>query len=142
MRDHYNTQLITHKSELTAIREKYESQITELEDKLVQASEQLDQLVDNPDLYYDEDDDEGNEYELDIGAELEIIEKDMQSTTSEAIQSSNEINLQLRKYDEMIKKVNQTNDLQVAQVSKMDEIIQIFKLCKDEMSKEKVKKII
>ena len=142
MRDHYNTQLITHKSELTAIREKYESQITELEDKLVQASEQLDQLVDNPDLYYDEDDDEGNEQELDIGAELEIIEKDMQSTTSEAIQSSNEINLQLRKYDEMIKKVNQTNDLQVAQVSKMDEIIQIFKLCKDEMSKEKVKKII
>ena len=62
----------------------------------------------------------------------------MKKTALEAGKRSEELLQQGLKYDDLTQKVKQTTELQRQQLTKMDEIINIFKLCSEEMQKEKV----
>ncbi|CAD8083030.1 unnamed protein product [Paramecium sonneborni] len=108
-------------------KKKYEQQISALENRLQQAQKFMNDVnQENAELDVDN-----------LQSELENLEKSLKTEIKLAEEEQKKLNEKTQKVDTLLDRVKKATDIEQQQISKMNEVIQIFKACSEQIQKEK-----
>ncbi|CAD8077028.1 unnamed protein product [Paramecium primaurelia] len=108
-------------------KKKYEQQISSLENRLQQAQQFMNEIgQDNGEIDVDN-----------MQNELENLEKNLKTEIKIAEEEQKKLDEKTLKVDTLLDRVKKATDIEQQQISKMNEVIQIFKACSEQLQKEK-----
>ncbi|CAD8170880.1 unnamed protein product [Paramecium octaurelia] len=108
-------------------KKKYELQISALENRLQQAQQFMNEVSQ-----------ENGELDVDnMQSELENLEKSLKTEIKIAEEEQKKLDEKTLKVDTLLDRVKKATDIEQQQISKMNEVIQIFKACSEQLQKEK-----
>ncbi|CAD8053123.1 unnamed protein product [Paramecium primaurelia] len=117
---HYQDRMIQAKN-------KYEQQISALENRLQKAQKQMNEVsLENGELDVDT-----------LQNELENLEKSLKSEIKLVEEEQRKLDEKTQKIDALLNRVKKATDIEQQQIIKMNEVVQIFKACSEQLQKEK-----
>ncbi|CAD8184534.1 unnamed protein product [Paramecium pentaurelia] len=108
-------------------QKKYEHQINQLEERLQLASQFMNQMQDQVE-------------ELDVDKmqnELEGLDKSLKMDIKKAEQEQSILLEKSKNADQLINKLKQATDIEQKQILKINEVLEVFKACSEQLQKEK-----